>query len=401
MINFGMRLHESSEDIANQQSRQTTSNYTKHALGTIGLTLLLWVGQRQTYALLRRSVRGENVRPNPSKLDSVKPSEFSRSTIDENLNSLDRDFALRARKLVGITDTMSEVNKSAFICITGQLSRLELENKIRTLMEPLHGQGYNIDVALVLSEGEPKFTNKAADEKRYDSLKDALKVFKNLSYVRVLNPNFKAYSPIPNPNPPAVYYMSLKKVDERPFEEVLERTESHVRIFDSYQRCWDLERKDAFANRQGALHDLYIRIREDVGLSIPVNMTMLNEFTTFSHTNKPKLILVTDCRSWGGINDRMAIVSPAAAQEYFWNPLEVMAHPYRGFGENGMNHVDWSTIWTPESLLKQVYVSSGMHIIQSKFLRSVRRIVIKEKIGEKIIDGYHPGDWKAFCPEDM
>ena len=368
----------------------------------IGMLCLLCMINIKDVSSLDRIGKSEGLRQTETLVKSKSSSELY---VKSSASSTQDKFQGKRKLLRNISNPIED-KKKAFICITGQLSRLELENKIRNILEPLHQQGYELSVALVLSKGEPKFTNKSADESRYDSLRDAFEVLDNLQYVRILNPSRSAYKPLAHPNPPAVYYMSLKKVDKRSFEEVLERSENHMRIFDSYQRCWDIERTDAFDAFHGAspppAHDVYIRIREDVGLTQPVNMTLVNDLVNYSHTaQNPKIMLVTDCRSWGGINDRMAIVSSAAAQDYFLSPYTVLAgDPFRGFGDNGLNKIDWSNIITPESLLKQTYDASGIHIVQSKYLRSVKRIIVKKKQGDVVIDGYHGGDNKEFCPDE-
>ena len=40
---------------------------------------------------------------------------------------------------------------SAYVCITGQLSRLEIRNKIEFLLTPLHLRGYAINIGLAIS----------------------------------------------------------------------------------------------------------------------------------------------------------------------------------------------------------------------------------------------------------
>lgn len=46
-----------------------------------------------------------------------------------------------------------ENQKRAPVCITGQFVRVELKNKMETLIKPIQSAGYQVDVALVLSTG--------------------------------------------------------------------------------------------------------------------------------------------------------------------------------------------------------------------------------------------------------
>ena len=344
--------------------------------------------------------------PTKSADSTIADISLESSIIQEGHKEGKHDYG-EGRYLQQIESNAVEERKSAFICITGQLGRLELENKMRNIIKPMRQNGYHISVAIVMSKGKPIFTHSAAKEERYDHLRKAIEYLRSLPYVRVLNPAWTAYYPIKNPNPPAVYYVGLKKHDRGKLEEVFERAENHVRMFDSYQRCWDIERKDALTQYPEVellppAHDVYIRIRDDVGLTKPLNMTMVNQFRTFSQSKwNPKIMITSDCRTWGGINDRMAIISPAAAQEYFLNPYQALAvDPYRGFGKSGKNKIDWDKVSNTEGLLKSLYEASDIHIIQSEYLRGVNRIVLKKE-GNELIDAFHHADnTAAFCPDD-
>jgi len=306
--------------------------------------------------------------------------------------------------LVIETRQRSSETRTAFICITGQLGRLELDNKIQTLIHPLQENGYNIDVALVLSKGKPHFTHAAYKEERFSTDEEVMEMLQGLRSVRVINgPNF-SYEPLQNPNPPAIHYENLKRRDPRPFEDVFARAQNHVRMFDSYQRCWDIERRIAALSDPTNPHpppqyDVYFRVRDDVGFEQPFNMTLVNDFVTFSRSPEhPKIMVVSDCRSMGGINDRMAMVSPAAAQDFFLAPYQVLAvDPYQGFGETG-TPLNWKRVIGPEKILKNLYEASDIRIIQSKYVRGVMRIIRRDNGNEFVDDFHHSDTKKSFCP---
>lgn len=130
-----------------------------------------------------------------------------------------------------------------------------------------------------------------------------------------------------------------------------------------------------------------------------LNMTLVNTFTAIARKRNNKAIMVSDCRSFGGVNDRLAIVTPAAAEDYFLNPYKLIKEdPYAKFGARG-NEVDWKRVINPESLLRNVYEASDIKIIKSKYIRGVDRIVMKRKVTE-MIDAFHFMDeTQPFCPE--
>jgi hypothetical protein len=53
--------------------------------------------------------------------------------------------------------TIDSGKKKIFVCITGQLKRLELKNKFRTVIRPMLDAGYAVDLALVVSLGQAVF----------------------------------------------------------------------------------------------------------------------------------------------------------------------------------------------------------------------------------------------------
>ena len=306
------------------------------------------------------------------------------------------------RKLVSKELSISQPKK-AFVCITGQLGRLEMENKIRTLIAPLQENGYEVGVALVLARGQAHFTHGSKPEERYDSEQAVMALLEGLPAVRVLNgPNFLYKAKI-HPKPPQIHVDKLLKNDSKhAFERVYERAQNHVRMFESYKRCWDIEREDAHLHRQEEYpppqFDVYFRLREDIGFREPFNITLVNEFVEFSRSEtKPRVMLVSDCRSWRGINDRMAMVSKYAAEDFFYSPYQLFLEPDKRFGEKG-NQVDWSRTVGTEAILQRVYEANDIRIVKSKYIRGVDRIIMEQK-GDEYVDRFHWADNKGFCPE--
>jgi len=125
--------------------------------------------------------------------DSKKADlSFESSIIQEGQAEGKHDYG-EGRYLQQIESNAVEERKNAFICITGQLGRLELENKMQNIIKPLRQSGYHISVAIVMSKGKPNFTHSAAKEERYDHLRKAIEYLRSLPYVRVLNPAWTAY----------------------------------------------------------------------------------------------------------------------------------------------------------------------------------------------------------------
>jgi len=397
-----LALH-ASNDVNPDQSMKLNWRTATLMLNVFGLLMFLgWQGspfdglQNMNESSLRK-VSHSSIHQKSFEMDAGESS----TTLREEFAT--SDFGTSRQLQEEEVSNAIPTNKKAFVCITGQLGRLELENKIRTLIDPLHRHGYEIGLALVLSKGTPTFTHAFMKEQRYASEREMLDVFRYHPNVKILNSPHSLYDPMPDPNPPAVYFVNMKKHDDRDLDKVFQRAENHVRQYDSYRRCWDIERSTAPPHGPGEpvppQYDVYIRIRDDVGFEKNLNMTLVNTFTAIARKRNNKAIMVSDCRSFGGVNDRLAIVTPAAAEDYFLNPYKLIKEdPYAKFGARG-NEVDWKRVINPESLLRNVYEASDIKIIQSKYIRGVDRIVMKRK-GTEMIDAFHFMDeTQPFCPE--
>jgi hypothetical protein len=199
---------------------------------------------------------------------------------------LQRDFHWRVA---------SEVNTRprAFVCVTGQLERLELENKMHTARRPLRAAGCNVKLGLVLSEGEAGFTNSNHPKLTDIRPNDTIPLYTNSSQViayldshsfHVLSDAI-TYPRIENPAVHKQYIDSLYQAQNlvRSRNDQRKRTENHGRIFESYERCLDI------AETSKRPYDLYLRIRDDVGLE--------KRLTRETFLNVPSnSIVVSSCR---------------------------------------------------------------------------------------------------------
>lgn len=300
--------------------------------------------------------------------------------------------------------------KKAFVCITGQLARLELENKINNLLLPIQQEGYHVDVALVLSGGKSAFTNenvgKRADLRPkeripfYEELPEALDVLLRYN-MTVVSPHSKEYGTYFKLRDPVIHlqyleglYYAQKKM--RTFEEQRKRAQNHPRIYESYQRCLafaeqSVKKATAFAGTDPTMdsptvesyYDTYIRIREDVGFEEPLSTRILRNLV-----NPPRgSITTTECRGWYGMNDRFAVVSPDIAKVYF-------DRPYRIFQRH--EHLGGHIVVNPETYLLYAYTTAGINVFGMPELKGITRIY-KTRDGKT--DFYQEDKKLSFCPE--
>ena len=282
-------------------------------------------------------------------------------------------------------DVPEKTSKRAFVCITGQFERLELNSKIHKFLRPIMGFGYDVDVALVLSGGKSSFTNEHKAEAFipfFKKLEDAVVDLQKYN-VTVLSPKSEAdggiYDRIENPKVHQQYLIHLYEAQTymRTFDEQLGRAENHPRIYESYHRCRQYAEENVQKAASRALADnpdleehliptletyynVYMRIRDDVGfVEVPPKAVMTSLLNPL-----PNSITVTGCRGWGGMNDRFAAVSPDVAYTYFQRPYDMFIH-----GEELKDHI----VNNPESFLLYAYVTAGIHVFANRKLKGVSR----------------------------
>jgi len=244
--------------------------------------------------------------------------------------------------------------QAIMICITGQVQRLILKKKIATLLEPLEKAGYIVDIALVLSEGQPKFTNvlevKGSRPEWY-SFREASKFLRDAGYHVLLNSPTKVAR---SPAVPELYVRQLNnKTGYRNLYQQQHRAQNHARQFEKLAKCHDALLNAT--NNAGYSYDLIIRVRDDVAFEPPLDISRL--LPVLSSHNNSATILTSDCRMWGGINDRFAVLTPDIASSFFQAPHERFSRVIRDGNEN------LEGIRNPETYLLDTYRKSNVTVL--------------------------------------
>jgi hypothetical protein len=291
-----------------------------------------------------------------------------------------------------------ESDKRAFVCVTGQFDRFELQTKIARLFLPLQEAGYKTDAALVLSSGQTSFTN--ANKKKLDfqsfyaNFSDAI-LDLEIHDIRVLSRN-GTYPRLANP-PMHSKYLSLlfkSQRETRTWKEQRKRASNHARIFDSYRRC--LEYADEAAEAAGwgprqaqEYYKVFVRIRDDAGLNRP--LSSMENVMMDAIPPPPRSIVVTECRNWHGMNDRFAIVSPDVARLYFERPFAILS------SHHNLEFVDPNVVTNPESFLLNTYTMAKVNVLGHANLKRVNRVV---KLPNGNVIFYQDDKYNANCPAE-
>lgn len=148
--------------------------------------------------------------------------------------------------------------------------------------------------------------------------------------------------------------------------------QNHPRIYESYQRCLTYAeqtvREAAKATRSSedgptleTYYDVFFRIRDDVGLKEKLPSRVLMSLLE----PPPNSVTTTECRGWGGMNDRFASVSSDVARTYF-------DRPYRIFQSN--EYLGDRIVVNPESFLMYAFITAGIHVYAMPELRGLFRL---------------------------
>ena len=204
------------------------------------------------------------------------------------------------------TNVMSSRNDSrgVYICITGQLSRLELTNKIYKLIKPLHERlGYDIYIGLALATNTSHFTNvNNGDKMRLTySLSKATKRLLNIDGVKEVRHFLPQHSK-------KIYVNKWYKL-QLDNDKTIRRVRNHARQYKTLQLCSDWHNISQFAQ-------IAVRVRDDVLFErIDVNEAV-------RETLKSGDIVTARCDAWGGINDKVAFIPSSLYRDFFLLPYE-------------------------------------------------------------------------------
>ena len=107
--------------------------------------------------------------------------------------------------------------------------------------------------------------------------------------------------------------------------------------------------------------DILIRIRDDAMIKQTLDWMSLLKFIEMSDKN----IITHACNSWGGINDKFAIVSKNAISTYLSTPLEV----YNTYKKGDLGP---GRFINPEQFLSKMYVKEGLSLLVYNFQLKIK-----------------------------
>jgi hypothetical protein len=244
----------------------------------------------------------------------------------------------------------------AGVCITGDMEALEVKSKIEKFLSLGRKQSTIHDVVVVLKGGWEK-----------DVRGNPMGVFMNTSTPKleemhaklkqVVRRTFMIVEPKPwsiITKSPFIKYMDKRHNNyhkQQTKDQQKKRMQSYVVEWKARQTCYDkfldLESEEGFQ------YDVFIRFREKSYLLDVMDARIVTQFT-------PKSILVPSCErdSSLSLNDNGAIISPSAAYDYFYGPLDA----FYVFTEQTMSRLEQKVV-SPEKFVRTYYESQNINII--------------------------------------
>lgn len=306
----------------------------------------------------------------------------------------------------------SKSNVTSFVCINGQLERLELENKFKNLLLPIREDiGGTVDIALVVSENEALYTKAEVSQQRAEHVPAFKKYQEAVDFLTERGFNVVTKEPSSHSVDPMVYPEYQQRLAQLANDYKIKtpelfvynkkRAQNHVRQAISGEECY----RHMLSTKKDYSKGIVARWRDDVGFEERLDVAKI-----FGQIHDPPPIKEKDdwgvkkpfrptmvtphCRNWNGLNDRGAFIHPAGAYAYFMAPLVAFSSALSLPSARVCNY---------ERFLRYVYNQEGFHYVPSRQLYPIPMYnnngtgVFRTKEVEKLCLAFW-NSWTADCP---
>lgn len=192
-------------------------------------------------------------------------------------------------------------SRGAYICITGQQSRLELTNKVDKLLKPLHEMGYKVYIGLALATGSSHFTNVNNGDKMklISSIDQAMQRLRSVPGVQEV----RYFPPYYDKN----IYVNMRYKDKLDNANSVLRVKNHARQYKTLQYCNEW-------HNISLITQLTIRVRDDI-LFERVDVPMI-----VNRVINTGAVVSAACDAWAGMNDKVAFLPSSISTQFFQLP---------------------------------------------------------------------------------
>ena len=251
-----------------------------------------------------------------------------------------------------------EANRNVYVCITGQLSRLELHNKINKLFIPLHNRGYHLFIGLALITDTALYVNSNSGDKMrlYDSIAQVQQTLLNVSGVVKV----KHFSQIDNLGD---LYFNNNYQKSLGYVNTSTRVELHARQYRVLQHCNNPE--------MFKTSSFFVRLREDAFID-------RIQLDPIIRKAKRGAVITTACDAWWGMNDKMAFGPISRATDFFLLPYQYYVS-LKKIIDN----------FNPEQLYRNSYEEKGLNLLTTSQYIVTKAVTVATEKGLN-----HATNWK-------
>jgi hypothetical protein len=313
------------------------------------------------------------------------------------------------------SSSSSSNGTASFVCINGQLERLELDNKLETLLNPiLEDIGGTVDIALVVTENQALYTKIRVSDQRAMHKPAFSRYQEAVEYLTSRGFNVVTTEPTAHSEDPMVYpeyEMRLaqlandKKIKTKElFAGNKKRAQNHVRQAISGELCY----RHMLATGKDYSRGIVTRWRDDVGFKHRLDIAKFNtwihdpphikEKDDFGVQKAFRPTMVTPhCRNWNGLNDRGAFVHPDGAYAFFMAPLAAFS---------SAQPLPSKRICNYERFLRYLYNQEGFYYVPTRELYPVPMFnnngagVFREEEFTALQCMAFWNSWMADCPRN-
>lgn len=247
------------------------------------------------------------------------------------------------------------------VCVTGQITRLELESKVHNLIDVNLNLGVSdltaMDIVMILAPpNSTHFVNE--DIKSFQMETDMYETGQDIrNYIAATTQSvnraglnltiiLRSQEEKPLVHQWHVDHLNKKKMTMTD-SQVVERARSHVRQWTALSECMDEIAK--LEEWHQIRYDVLVKIRDDSYILQPFNLR---------NVEWKDAVGVKSCLQWGGMNDKVAVMDRKFGEIFFKAPITAYYDPA----------IDWPTIQrtvginNPESYLNAVFHMRGLPI---------------------------------------
>lgn len=285
-------------------------------------------------------------------------------------------------------NSLGDQSPKVAICITGQLSRLELNSKVQNLLIPLSKTSALLHVFTSLESGEEHYVSNLVDS-------DSAPTITSSEMITLLKPFYQIGSIHPHVNYTANIsrwnekYLDQSRANSHPCNRS-QRLASHFSQWSTVKQCVDLiQRREA---QLGVSYDVVIKIRDSTLVTHPFRLFSPRDTDKNASTDS---VIVKNCANWYGIEDKTMVLPRAHLSVALGGMISILQGVEHGNPDVISRYASIEDLKTPEQLLKTLLEVNSVPFVR---VNATMLPFVDSRYKSKV--GWCPVDsWKDCMPD--